>query len=345
MPLEKTHLHIGFVALSDCAPLVVALEKHFFAAQGLTVTLSREPSWANIRDKVILGVLDAAQMLSSMPLAITLGLGGVQTPMLTAWVLSLNGNAITLSRALYERLQTSNAGTQTKPLVSAQSLQPLLAQQDRLLTFASVFPFSLHNYQLRAWLAAGGIDPDRDVQLMTVPPPQMVAHLEAGLLDGFCVGAPWNNVAVAQGLGHTLITSKDITPNSPEKVLGVTQAWAQQHPHTHLALLRALRAAAQWLDSHRAEAVELIARPDYLDLSPEIVRLSLQDQILYAPGKPAQHLPDFHLFYGDQTNRPTSTQAETLLRHMQRWKQLEDSLESQAIAARVYREDIYLASL
>jgi nitrate/nitrite transport system substrate-binding protein len=341
MSLEKTRLNIGFIALSDCAPLVVAREMDFFAKHGLAVTLSREPSWANIRDKVALGVLDAAQMLAPMPLAITLGLGGVQKAMLTAFVLSLNGNAITLSPALYRRLREIDPAC--SPPLSAGVLKTALAQGHPAPVLASVFPFSMHQYQLRAWLADGGIDPDREARLTVVPPPQMVERLQAGLLDGFCVGAPWNTVAVAQGLGYTVITGADLMPACPEKVLGVTRAWAERHPQTHLALLQALSEAAQWLEANRTQAADLIAGPEYLDVPAEIARLSLQNQVLYSPGEAARKVADFHVFSHDQANRPSPAQAEFILSQMRRWGQIGDNPGN--IAAEVYREDIYQAAM
>lgn len=332
-------LQLGFIPLTDCAPLVVAREQGFFAEFGLDVTLSREPSWANIRDKVVLGVLDGAQMLAPMPLAITLGLSGRREPMVTAWQLSLNGNAITVSDALFQAMAATSGGL--KAVIAARQ-----AHGQAPLTFATVFPFSMHAYQLRAWLAAADIDPDRDVQLLVVPPARMVDQLRAGLIDGFCVGEPWNSVAVEQGLGHILATGYDIRPDSPEKVLGVRQAWAEQHPDTHRALLQALLAAARWLDQpdHRRQAATLIARPEYVDVAEDIALLALEGRLRYHPGEEARvSLPRFHVFHQDEANRPSHADAAWMLAQMQRWGQ-GDPIPSGVVEA-VYRRDLFAQAL
>src|SRR6056297_1206348 len=218
---EKPDLRLGFVPLTDCAPLVVAKEKGFFLEQGLNVELSRENAWANIRDKVSVGVLDGAQMLAAMPLASNLGLGG-SIPMVAAMSLDLNGNGITVSTALHERMAATGEPALDTPRGSGRALKQVIdagrRAGERPHTFAMVFPYSSHNYLLRYWLAAAGIDPDRDIELIVVPPPQMVSHLEAGLIAGFSVGEPWNTLAVCSGLGRTLATSYDIWNNHPEKV-------------------------------------------------------------------------------------------------------------------------------
>jgi len=344
MHLEKTELTIGFVALSDCAPLVVALEQGFFAEQGLHVNLSREPSWANIRDKLMWGMLDAAQMLAPMPLAMSLGLGGVQKNMQTAFVLSLNGNAITVSETLYQKLLDIDSDALQNRPISAHILKSVLATEK--LSFAHVFPFSMHHYQLCDWLAKGGVNPNQEVNLMVVPPSQMVGHLQAGLLDGFCVGAPWNNLAVSERLGHTLITGCDITPKAAEKVLGVTQDWAEQYPHTHQAVLLGLHQAARWLahKENREAAAQLIAQAKYLDVPMEIARLSLLNHVLYAPEKVSE-VTDFHVFYEHDANCPQPAQAIWILQQMQRWGQIDEHVNQETVAAQVYKTDVYQKAL
>ena len=264
--LEKTELTLGFIPLTDCAPLVVAKEKGYFDKYGLKVTLSKETSWANIRDKVALGILDGAQMLAGMPLAMSLGIGPMAKPMVTAFSMDLNGNAITVSNALFARMQQADPQSMMKKPLSAHALKKVIEENRKAggepLTFAMVFPYSTHNYELRYWMAAAGIDPDKDVRLVVVPPPQMVGQLEKGTIDGYCVGEPWNAQAGQAGLGHTLITKYEIWNNSPEKVLGVTQEWAEQYPNTHRALLMALLEASRWLDElqNRLDAAAMISR-------------------------------------------------------------------------------------
>ncbi len=250
--LEKPQLTLGFVPLTDCAPLVIAQEKGIFRRYGLEVTLSKETSWANIRDKVALGILDGAQMLAPMVLGMSCGVGPVKKAMVTALSLDLNGNAITVSNALYAIMQACAPHDAPLPNRSAHVLKQVIDARrnngEKPLSFATVFPTATHTYELRYWMASAGINPDRDVRLVVVPPPQMRAHLESGDVDGFCVGEPWNAAVVHAGIGRTLITKYELWNNSPEKVLGVTREWAEQYPHTHRALLMALLEAARWLD-------------------------------------------------------------------------------------------------
>ena len=199
---EVTTVHAGIIPLLDCAPLVVAAEFGFAEKHGLKLELSREPSWASIRDKVTIGHLDCAHMLGPMVVASTLGVGHVRTPLIAPMALGLNGNAITVSSALFDRLQDQGLDD-TDALSGARALKKVIEEDRKAgrppLTFGVVFPFSTHNYELRGWLAGGGINPDFDVRLVVIPPPLMVANLDQGLIDGFCVGAPWNAVAVEAG--------------------------------------------------------------------------------------------------------------------------------------------------
>lgn len=344
---EKTRLTLGFVPLTDCAPLVVALERGHFSRYGLDVTLSRQVSWANIRDKVAAGVLDGAHMLAAMPLATTLGLGEVQQATITALSLDLNGNAITVSEAFYRRLvEADPEGLSSRP-IGARALRALIDADRRAgrppLTLAMVFPFSTHNYMLRYWLAAGGIHPDRDVRIVVIPPPQMVDHLAAGTIDGFCVGEPWNAAAVTAGLGRTLLSDYEIWNNKPEKVFGVGASWAEQYPSTHRALLMALLEACQWLDDpeHRSEAAEMLSGPDYVDVPADIIGLSMTGSFKFAAAAPPLPLPDFNVFYRYAANFPWRSHAIWLLTQMRRWGQVDASVDLRSLAASVYRPDLY----
>jgi len=351
-PLEKTALTIGFVPLTDCAPLVVGVEKGFFAAQGLEVTLSREPSWSNIRDKLMVGLLDGAHTLTGLLLAMTAGVGTFPTPTRTAHALGLNGNAITVSTALHERMGAADpaamaeqpAGTQ----MTARALKRVI-EADRAAglpppVFGVVFSVANHAYQLRAWLASAGIDPDRDVRLITVPPPRMVASLKAGDIVGFCVGEPWNSLAVAEGAGRVLLTGHAFWNNGPEKVLGVLASWADAHPNTHRALVRALIQAQAWLDAapaNRVEAAALLAQPRYLGVAQAVLERSLTGAFLFGPGEAAVDLPDFHVFHRYAASFPWRSHALWLFAQMVRWGQLAPAADLQALAAEVYDAELH----
>lgn len=344
---EHPRLNLGFIPLSDCAPLVVAQQMGFFGACGLEVTLTREPSWANIRDKVCFGSLDGGQMLAGMPIAASLGADAFQMPMVTAFSMSLNGNAITVAEPLYQRLREIAPGLCSRGPQDAAPLKRLI-EQDKArgkppMRFAMVFPCSSHNYLLRYWLAAAGIDPDHDVELCVIPPPQMVSQLRDGWIDGFCVGEPWNSVAVEEGVGSVLICSYDIWNNHPEKVLGVTRDFAERYPDTHLALLVALIQAARWLDdpAHREEAAALLARPEYLDLPEQTLQAGLCGRFRHRRDAETRPMPDFHVFHRYAANFPWVSHAQWLITQMLRWGQIQPPLDVQALAAEIYRPDIY----
>ncbi|MFB6260373.1 MAG: CmpA/NrtA family ABC transporter substrate-binding protein [Thiohalorhabdaceae bacterium] len=340
---EKAELTLGFIPLTDCAPLVVAHERGLFARHGLTVTLSREASWATIRDKVALDSLDGAHMLATMPLAASVGAGMVNRPMVTSLSLGLGGNAITVSNALHQRMLDAEPAAASDPAATAGALKQVV-EADRAagrspLTFAHVFPASTHNFQLRYWLASGGIDPDRDVQLTVVPPPQMVAALNAGQIAGYCVGEPWNARAREMGLGRSVIASYELWNNHPEKVLGVSRDWAESHPATHRALVMALLEAGQWLDrpANRSEAARLLARPEYVDAPVSAIEGALMGRF-GAPGG-ERGIPDFHVFHRYAAGFPWRSHGEWYLRQMVRWGYLSPDHDCSSAAAEVYRPE------
>jgi len=345
--LEKTSLSLGFIPLTDCAPLVIAQEKGLFHKHGLQVTLSREVSWANIRDKVFAGVLDGGHMLAPMPIATTLGLGELKKPTIAALSLDLNGNAITVSLDLYRRMAELDPEAAADRPTSARALKKVIeARRNRglePLCFATVFPFSTHNYVLRYWLAAGGIDPDRDVRLVVIPPPHMVSCLGSGEIDGYCVGEPWNAQAVATGVGRTLITDYEIWNNKPEKVLGVNREWAERYPNTHRALLMALLEAAQWIDQpeNRIEVADILAREDYVNAPADVVKMSMIGSFHYRhDGAPAP-LPDFNVFFRYAATFPWRSHAVWFITQMYRWGQLRVPADMRKLAEDVYRPDLY----
>lgn len=333
--LEKINLDIGFIALTDSAPLIIAKEKGFFAEQGLAqINLVKEPSWAGISEGVASGRLDAAQMVTGMPLALTLGNDKqAPLPIITSLVLSRNGNAITLSKAFQA------AGVKT--LGDLKSY--LENTRDRVHNLGMVHPASMHNLLLRYWLAAGEIDPDRDVSLIRIPPAQMVANLKAGNLDGFCVGEPWNSRAVQEGLGYVIATDLDIWSGHPEKVLGVREDWAQKYPETHLALVRALLQACEYCDDfrNREEVVDLICQPQYLGSPPEYVRPGLLDPYDLGNGESPQSLLRFNQFFVEQSTCPGRAEALWVLTQLARWGYTPFPKNWVEVIERVRRPDLY----
>jgi len=328
-------LTLGFIPLTDCAPLVVAKALGFFAEEGLAVTLSREASWATIRDKVAVGALDGAHMLAPMALAAGLGGGVLAAPMLAPLALNLNGSAITVSTALADALRAVDPETMAAETITARPLARLIearrGQGAPPLSFAVVFPHSMHAYALRYWLAQAGVDPDRDVRLVVTPPPRMVDHLRSGDVDGFCVGAPWNAVAAAEGVGEMLIKASVFWPGGPDKVFGVTQAWAGRRPDELRAALRALIRAAAWADEpgNHAELVALLSRPDHVGAAPEMLVRALKHEIV---------------FHRDAAGLPRREHALWFLSQMARWGQVAPELDLAAVADQVYRPDLYRAA-
>lgn len=311
--LEKVNLEIGFVPLTDCAPLVVAKEKGFFEKHGLEeVTLSREPSWKSLAEGIATRRLDAAQMVAGMPIAMTLGMGGkAPLPIVTALVMARNGNAITLSKDLY------NAGVRTPA-----DLKALIAKTpDKVPTLGIVHPASMHNLMLRYWLASGDIDPDTDVSLTVIPPPQMVANLKAGSIDGYCAGEPWNSRAVYEDLGFVIATDLDIWSGHLEKVLGVREEWANLYPQTHLALVKALLEACEYCDDrrNREEILKLLCKPEYVGSDPEYTRPGFIDPYNRGTGEAPQMLQRYNQFYVDKTNCPYRVEGLWIMTQLARW--------------------------
>ena len=332
--LEKTSLRLGLLPLADAAPLVIAKSHGFFARHGLDVELSVERAWAALRDKVAAGVLDGGQMLAPMPIAATLGLDGVAVPMVTAMNLSLNGNAIIVSRSLHERIAELvegpvNAGNSAEAL--ARLIAADRAQGKRRLVFAHVFPFSAHHYELRMWLVSANIDPDNDVLLCVVPPSQMVQELDAGRVDGYCVGEPWNEVARQRGIGMTVATKHEIWNNSPEKVLGVTRDWAYAHPNTHRAMVAALIETARWLDQpeNRIIAAEQMIADGVIDAPAAALKAALE---LRTGGI---------VFHRGAATFPWRSHAVWFMLQMLRWRQCWMAPNFSDVAAEVYRCELY----
>ena len=326
-------LNIGYVALVDSAPLIVAREGGFFVEQGLQVTLQREPSWASLRDHLLFGDLVAAHALAPLPLAATLGIASPRVPVITALTLSLNGNAITVSTALHQRLTDAGLTGGDRPLLAAAALHRVIqADPARKLRFAVVSPVSNHHYQLRHWLQAVGIDPATQVQISVVPPRYMVEALRADEIDGYCVGEPWGSLAAVEGVGTPIVSSYALWNNIMEKVLAVREDWALAQPEVHQALIRAVLTAGRWLDDpqHRLEAAHWVATA--IDVPTEVVALALTGSV---PGLP-QH-DDFHVFTRYSANFPWHSHAQWLVRQMRAAGQWPEGVDAATLIPQVYR--------
>ena len=310
--LEKVNLEIGFVPLTACAPLAVAKEKGFFAHHGLDeVNLVRESSWRGIQDGIAGNYLDAAQMPSGMPIWLTLGgMDGRSLPTVSAITLTRNGNAITLDRHFYDQ------GIHTL----SDLKQMLLETQTKQHVFGVVHPASMHNLLLRYWLAAGGIHPDHDVHLNTIPPAQMIANLQAGNIDGYCVGEPWNVRGAVEGIGYTIATDLEVWDGHPGKVLGVREEWAAAYPNTHIALVKALLEACRYCtdEANHEEIREILSRREYLGTNLEYIYLGdPNSQICSLHPSPKEYA--HHQFYGQGVNRPSRTEHLWMMTQMARW--------------------------
>lgn len=363
--LEKEELKLGFIKLTDMAPLAIAYEKGFFEDEGLYVTLEAQANWKVLLDRVITGELDGAHMLAGQPLAATIGFG-TKAHIVTPFSMDLNGNGITVSNAVWAamkpHLQMRPDGKPVHP-ISASALKEVVKTykaNGKSFNMGMVFPVSTHNYYLRYWLAAGGLNPGfysssdtsgqigADVLLSVTPPPQMPATLEAGTIEGYCVGEPWNQAAVFKGIGVPVITDYEIWKNNPEKVFGITADFADKNPNTVVALTKALIRAAKWLDAdndaNRAEAVQILSRPNYVGADAKVIANSMTGTFEYEKDD-KRDIPDFNVFFRYFATYPYFSDAVWFLTQMRRWGQIADD-KSDAwyadVAKSVYRPDIYL---
>ena len=348
---EDPRLRIGFIPLVDAAALIVAVDKGFAAEEGLDIELKREVSWSNVRDKLNIGLFDAAHLLAPVAIASSLGLGHVRVPILAPFSLGLNGNAITVSPELHAALTDAADGDLSDPMISAKTLARIVAerraQRRDPLTFGMTFPFSTHNYQLRFWMAAGGVNPDEDVRLVVLPPPYMVESLANKHVDAFCVGAPWNSVAVDLGVGHILHFVSDILTRAAEKVLAVRERWAQDNPDLLLRLVRAHGRAADFVESpdNHAEVAAILAAPHRIGVEAEVIMRTLAGRLKMSPGGDVRTSGRYLLVGRANAARPDPVQAAWLYAQMVRWKQAEFSDKLLAEAQAVFRPDIYDAAL
>lgn len=363
--LEKRQLTLGFIKLTDMAPLAVAKEKGFFAQEGLDVTLIPQANWKILLDGVIGGQLDGAHMLAGQPIAATLGYG-TKADLIAPISLDMNGNAITVSNnvwaQIYPSLPKRPDGKPRHP-ISAAALRPVVTrfqQQGKAFRMGMVFPVSTHNYELRYWLAAGGLNPGfytpgdssgtvgAQVQLSVTPPPQMPATLEAGTIEGYCVGEPWNQAAVQKKIGVPIIIDDDVWHDNPEKVLGLRRDFAEKHPKTTTALLRAIIKAQQWLDGengkNRAEAVRILAQANYVGADPQVIAASMTGKFTFAPGD-TRDAPGFNIFFDRFAGYPFYSDAIWTMTQMRRWGQIPEDHDDAWYfkkAQAVYRPDLYM---
>jgi NitT/TauT family transport system ATP-binding protein len=343
----RNKLRIGFIPLVDAAALIVAVDRGFAAEKGLEVELVREVSWSNVRDKLNIGMFDAAHLLAPVAIASSLGFGHVKVPIIAPFNLGLNGNAITVTNALQKALQDKAEGDLADPKVSARALAAIVAERKRRgeppLNFGMTFPFSTHNYQLRFWMASARIDPDEDVQMIVLPPPFMVESIKNGHVDAFCVGAPWNSVAVDLGIAHILHFVSEILQRAAEKVLAVRAPWAKDNPDALYALVYAHAKAAAFIEDarNRDEVCSILSAPDRLNVAPEIIRRTLDGRLKVSPdGKYRES--DRYLMIGRRgAARPDRAQASWLYAQMVRWGQAPLSKELLLSARETFRPDIY----
>jgi nitrate/nitrite transport system substrate-binding protein len=332
---EVADLRFGIIALTDCSPIVVAHEKGLFKKYGINSTVIKGASWAAIRDSLTNGDIQATHMLLGMPFASTLGLlGSPQVPMVVPWLMNRNGQAITLKAELKGKVQADPKVL--KPLVEAAK------KSGSPMTFAMTFPTGTHAMWMRYFLGAGGINPDKDVALVTVPPSQMVANMKVGKMDGYCVGEPWGARAIADGIGYTALTTQELWKDHPEKVCAFREDFAQKNPKTVKAVLKALHEASVWLDDlkNRPEQAEIVSRPTYINCPPEIILGRLQGHYDYGDGRKLED-PNYMIFNNRNCNFPQKKYGVWWLTQFRRWGMLPQAPDYEAVAKRVMRADLY----
>ena len=336
---ETRTMRFGIIALTDCAPIVMAHELGFFKKFGIDSVISKEASWAVIRDKLSLGENHGTHMLIGMPLASTMGLAGSPVkPMIIPWLLNRNGQAITLNNKLKQ------AGVRTP-----KQLKPIADKakaSGEPLTFAMTFPPGTHAMWTRYWLGSGGIHPDKDISLITIPPAQMVANMKVDKMDGFCVGEPWNKRAIEGGIGFTAVTTQQLWKDHPEKVCAFTEEFASKNPRSVKAVLKALHLASIELDKmeNRAKFAEVISRPTYINCPPAIIQERLMGKYDYGDGRVEQD-PNYMIFSSRNCNYPHQIYAKWWLTQFRRWGMTKGAPDYAGISKRVLRSDMYLEAM
>ncbi|MFZ5496647.1 MAG: CmpA/NrtA family ABC transporter substrate-binding protein [Verrucomicrobiota bacterium] len=332
---ETPDLNFGIIALTDCSPIVIAHEKGFFRKYGINSKITKGANWAAIRDNLSTGSIQATHMLIGMPLASTMGLAGSpKKPMVIPWLLNRNGQAVTLK-----------AEWKGKVGADPKALKPFVDQANKLgepLTFAMTFPPGTHAMWMRYYLAAGGINPDKDISLITIPPPQMVANMKIGKMDGFCVGEPWNARAIADNIGFTSVTTQDMWKDHPEKVCAFTEEFAEKNPKTVKAVLKALHEASVWLDdmANRSEQCDIVSKPTYINCQKEVILGRLLGRLDYGDGRTTQDEFCMH-FSKRNCNYPQPKYAKWFMSQYRRWGMVTGTPDYEGVAQRVMRTDLY----
>lgn len=332
---ETPNLKFGMIALTDCSSIVIAHEKGFFKKYGINSTVSKGANWAAIRDGLSNGDIQATHMLLGMPLAATMGLlGSPKKPMIAPWIINRNGQSITLKTAL--KGTVADDPKALKPLVEAAK------KAGEPMTFAMTFPPGTHAMWMRYYLGAGGINPDKDVALVTIPPPQMVANMKVGKMDGYCVGEPWNARAIAEGIGYTSLNTQDIWKDHPEKVCAFTAEFAEKNPKTVKAVLKALHEASVWLDNmkNRPEQARIVSQATYINAPADIILGRLQGHYDFGDGRKKED-PNYMIFHDRNCNYPQPKYATWFLTQFRRWGMVGSAPDYEAIAQQVMRPDIY----
>lgn len=342
-----TKLAIAFLPLTDCAVLAVAKEQGFAEAEGLDLTLVRDVSWANIRDRLVYGQVQAAHMLAPLAIAVTLGLSQHLASLVAPFKLGLNGNAVTLSSANAAALGLDPATRLANPAATVEAFARHIRGSGQRLVLGLVHRFSSHALQLRYWLGYAGIDPDREVTFRVLPPSFMVEALRTGEIDGFCAGEPWGSAAVMAGVGEIVATGAHIWQRGVEKVLALREDWAETHPEPVDALLRALDRAAAWCDApeNRDALVELLSRETYVGQSPDLIEPALSGRMLLVQGSEPVNVPDFLIFHREAAGFPWRSQALWIYSQMVRWGFVEAGATAEKAAANVFRSDLYRRAL
>jgi len=337
---ETPDVRIGIIALTDNSSIVMAHELGHLKKFGINSTISKEASWAVIRDKLTLGENHATHMLLGMPFASTMGLAGSPVkPMVIPWLLNRNGQAITLNNKL------KAAGVK-----KASDIKPIADKAKAAgdpLTFAMTFPPGTHAMWIRFWLASGGINPDKDVSLITIPPPQMVANMKVDKMDGFCVGEPWNYRAIEDKIGYTVITTQQMWKDHPEKVLAFTEEFATKNPKTVKAILKALHLSSQHIDKmeNRPSVARIVSQATYINCPPEIILARLQGKYDYGDGRPVEQDPYYMTFSDRECNYPLKTYGYWWLSQFRRWGMVKGAPDYAGITKKVLRQDIYLDAM
>lgn len=343
--MSRPHITAGFLPLLDSVLLVLAHEMGFAEEEGFSLSLTRETSWANIRDRTALGHFDIALVLAPMPIAASLGLNPIAKPMIAPVMTGLGNNAITVSADLWSRMAAAGAPGDLAAGPAGAALAQVVRSAHKKLRFGVVHQTSSHNYELRYWLAASGIRPDIDVEIVVLPPPLLPEALGAGGLDGYCVGEPWNSIGVARHGAHIATTKASIWQRSPDKAIGMRADWAERHPDWVAGIVRAVYRAAAWCqeDENRLHAAAIMAGPAYLNQPVGIVERALTGQI--DNGTRTIQVDDFFVPHAGAANFPWKSHALWYYSQMVRWGEIQASPENAAIAANTFRPDLYRAAL